>query len=50
MSTEHMHVTSSRVFDNHSDFLKAAEKKRKRKKKKTRVFAYNIMSASSEWN
>ena len=36
MSTEHMHVTISRVFNNNS-------------RKKTRVIAYNII-VSSEWN
>ena len=35
MSTEHMSVTSSRVFNN--------------SKKKTRLIAYNII-VSSEWN
>ena len=36
MPTKHMHVTSSRVFNNNS-------------RKKARVIAYNII-VSSEWN
>ena len=39
-----MHVTSSGVFNNKSDFPL------NNRKNNSRVIAYNIMSASSEWN
>ena len=41
-----MHVTSSGVFNNKSDF----PLNNRKKEKKSRVIASNIMSASSEWN